>query len=340
MSKRRRSHDGHERCEHKFPKCAEPVAKCCIGPRGATGPRGVPGTQLPNGSNQSDYLFWNHTTQKWDVGNVEVHLGANSGFTSQGQGAVAIGNGAGEKQGPGAVAIGRQAGLTEQAFGAIAIGDSAGQTQGEAAIAIGYNAAVNNQGDFAVAIGFGAGVNQQPPKSIIINANDQALEPATPGFFVNPVREEAQQTGIFENHGMYFNPSSHEILYDPAKSFVIDHPTDPDRYLVHACLEGPESGVYYRGEAELDGKQVQITLPHYVSDLASNFTVQLTQIFAGPEDSFARLAAGRVVGGNFVVYGDPCTFAWHVYGTRQVIDTEPKRDAVEVFGDGPYRYIQ
>jgi hypothetical protein len=139
---------------------------------------------------------------------------------------------------------------------------------------------------------------------------------------------------------MYFNPTSHEILYDPVKSFVIDHPTDPARYLVHACLEGPESGVYYRGEAELVQNQTRIDLPHYVPDLAWNFTVQLTQILNDPENTFARLAAGRVVDGSFVVYGDPCTFAWHVFGTRQVIDTEPKREDVDVFGDGPYRYIK
>ena len=30
----------------------------------------------------------------------------------------------------------------------------------------------------------------------------------------------------------------------PSKSFIIDHPTDPSKYLVHVCLEGPEAGVY------------------------------------------------------------------------------------------------
>jgi len=333
MSKRRRSRDDHECGERKFPKCA---AQCCSGPVGATGPRG-PAGKLPNGQEQSDYLFWNSQTKKWDVGRNEVHLGAFSG-SSQGSGAVAIGIGAGQVQSAGAVAIGQFSGSSEQAETAIAIGSNAGEKQGVAAIAIGQNAGTNNQGEYSVAIGFAAGINNQAPKSIIINANDKALQPTTPGLFVNPVRLE-EQTGDILNHGMYYNPTSHEILYDPVKSFVIDHPTDPARYLVHACLEGPESGVYYRGEAELVNNQVQIDLPHYVPNLASNFTVQLTQIFEGPKDSFARLGAGRVVDGSFAVYGDPCTFAWHVFGTRQVIDTEPNRDDVEVFGDGPYRYI-
>ena len=32
------------------------------------------------------------------------------------------------------------------------------------------------------------------------------------------------------------------------KTFVIQHPTNTNKYLIHACLEGPESGVYYRGK--------------------------------------------------------------------------------------------
>ena len=38
---------------------------------------------------------------------------------------------------------------------------------------------------------------------------------------------------------------------DGAKTFVIDHPDDENKYLVHVCLEGPEAGVYYRGKAEV-----------------------------------------------------------------------------------------
>lgn len=126
------------------------------------------------------------------------------------------------------------------------------------------------------------------------------------------------------------------------KTFVIDHPLDPKRYLVHACLEGPEAGVYYRGEGQLtaDEPEAWIELPSYVPKLAGDFTVQLTQINSNRDDSFARLRAGRVVGGGFAVYGDPCTFAWHVYGTRLPVVTEPLRADVVVRGDGPYTYIQ
>jgi len=50
-----------------------------------------------------------------------------------------------------------------------------------------------------------------------------------------------------------------------------------NKYLSHACLEGPEDGVYYRGEGKIENKSVEISLPDYVDALAHNFTVQLTQ---------------------------------------------------------------
>ena len=34
------------------------------------------------------------------------------------------------------------------------------------------------------------------------------------------------------------------------KSFVIDHPLHEDKYLMHATLEGPEGGIFYRGTAD------------------------------------------------------------------------------------------
>ena len=61
------------------------------------------------------------------------------------------------------------------------------------------------------------------------------------------------------------------------KDFDIPHPTKKGYRLRHVCLEGPESGVYYRGR--LTGKSV-IELPEYWRGLvdAETITVTLTQI--------------------------------------------------------------
>jgi hypothetical protein len=151
--------------------------------------------------------------------------------------------------------------------------------------------------------------------------------------------ESQFQSGLSHPPHLTFNTDTHEITYDYHKTFVIDHPTEPDRYLVHACLEGPEAGVYYRGESKIEDGEAWVDLPPYLYRLANNLTVQLTQINSNRDDEFARLRAGRVTVQGFPVYGDPCEFAWHVYGTRSRIDTEPLRSEVVVKGDGPYRYL-
>lgn len=58
------------------------------------------------------------------------------------------------------------------------------------------------------------------------------------------------------------------------KSFIINHPTKPNKYLVHGSLEGPENGVYVRGYTNSN----IIELPEYWSGLVheDTITVQLT----------------------------------------------------------------
>ena len=127
------------------------------------------------------------------------------------------------------------------------------------------------------------------------------------------------------------------------KTFVIDHPTKPDNYLVHACLEGPEAGVYYRGTAQIcdsfaQGSNcfVEVELPEYVNTLATNFTVQVTPVFNGT----LRMAnATRVKDNKFRIYGDPGPVDWVVYGSRGNIEVEPLKKSTVVNGDGPYKWI-
>lgn len=61
-----------------------------------------------------------------------------------------------------------------------------------------------------------------------------------------------------------------------SKSFVIPHPTQPDKKLRHGSLEGPEHGVYVRGN--LKGNIIE--LPEYWTKLIDpdTITVQLTAI--------------------------------------------------------------
>ena len=120
------------------------------------------------------------------------------------------------------------------------------------------------------------------------------------------------------------------------KSFIIDHPTDNEKYLVHGCLEGPEAGVYYRGTDKItNGESVVVKLPSYVEKLANNFTVHVTPIYNG---KIVACNASRVEKGQFLVYGPNCEFDWVVYASRGAIGVEPYKKDVVVKGDGPYKY--
>jgi hypothetical protein len=128
------------------------------------------------------------------------------------------------------------------------------------------------------------------------------------------------------------------LIYNTTKTFVIEHPIDEEKYLVHACLEGPEAGVYYRGCDKIENNvSVCIDLPEYVSKLATEFTVQITPIYDGK--NVKQYNTSKVEKGQFRVYGENGEFYWFVYGKRQSILVEADKNKTEVKGDGPYKWI-
>ena len=138
---------------------------------------------------------------------------------------------------------------------------------------------------------------------------------------------------------LYYNTTTSEISY-AAKSFIINHPKEEDKYLVHVCLEGPEVGVYYRGKDAVndDEEFTTITLPDYVDALAHNFTVQITPIY-DPRQPQRMYQSTEVANNQFQVYGPPGKFFWLVHGSRGEIEVEPLKKDTVVKGDGPYKYV-
>lgn len=128
------------------------------------------------------------------------------------------------------------------------------------------------------------------------------------------------------------------------KTFVIDHPTDDTRYLVHACLEGPEAGVYYRGEARCDDDcRAEVTLPDYFTALVQpgSVSVQVTAVLENEDSGFGAVAATRVKDGAFIIRSELAgqAVAWRVEAKRVDIEVEPLRKNTLVDGFGPYRYV-
>jgi hypothetical protein len=287
-------------------------------------------------------------------GNLALAIGNSAGQINQSQKAVAIGSQAGQSyQGDSAVAIGSQAGQFNQNINAVAIGYQAGQYNNGSAganaiaiglqagqasqqngIAIGENAGQTGQGVDAVAIGNFAGIINQHNNSIIINASGSNLNSEdTLRCYIAPIRN----AGGSSLNALQYDPGTSEITVS-GKTFVINHPLDDTKYLVHACLEGPEVGVYYRGEGKItNNSSVTILLPDYVDKLATNFTVQLTPIYSGKK--IEQLYSSRVQNNSFTVYGENTSFYWLVHGKRGDINVEPYKVHTEVKGTGPYRWI-
>jgi hypothetical protein len=141
---------------------------------------------------------------------------------------------------------------------------------------------------------------------------------------------------------VFYNSATSTLVYDTAtdstnKTFVVEHPLDENKYLVHGCLEGPEVGVYYRGSGTIgDTLSTVVDLPPYVEKMASDFTVHVT-----PIDGFANLYATRIRNNQFRVHSNsPVDFDYVVYGRRKVLDVEPPRETVQVHGNGPYTWIE
>lgn len=104
------------------------------------------------------------------------------------------------------------------------------------------------------------------------------------------------------------------------KYFRIEHPQKPDAYLIHACLEGPELSVYYRGRAQLTDGRATIQLPTYFEALTrqEGRTVLLTPEGREP----FLLSYEPIIDGTFRVYGtqQDGTFSWEVKAVRADVE--------------------
>jgi hypothetical protein len=271
-----------------------------------------------------------------------ISIGFEAGNQFQGTNSVAIGSQAGQiSQGVFSVAMGTNAGENNQSGGGIAIGYNSGKnSQGTSAVAIGFSAGSLNQGTQSIAIGYEAGQSNQHNNSVIINAGTSVLNSnGSSRLFINPIRNDNART-----QALCYDTTTSEITYSTSgtKTFVINHPNDENKYLVHACLEGSEAGVYYRGNGEIiNNNECQIELPNYTNNLANNWTVNLTLRGNNWNSDAKPLRVSDVIDCKFKVYGENGSkFYWTVYGERENIQVEVDKLEYRLFGDGPYKYLQ
>lgn len=125
------------------------------------------------------------------------------------------------------------------------------------------------------------------------------------------------------------------------KSFIIPHPDDPDRWLIHGCTESPHNGVEYWGTATLDDRgHADIELPGYFESLTARDGRAV--LLTGMGHHIIPPTATYPEHGRFLIHGVPGQqVSWLVKAIRKDVPpvlVEPRRDDVIVQGDGPYRY--
>lgn len=203
--------------------------------------------------------------------------------------------------------------------------------------------AVAGQNDFSgeygtdanAALNVGAGIRGRTGHTVSLRWDGEYL-----AFYVDNGGAQVVLGG-----GTITNVGSH-LTTNGTKTFVIGHPNDPKRYLVHAAPEGPTADVFYRGRARLQDGSAMVRLPGYFDALTipGSATVQVQPIYRG-YDGPTIMEPGDVFEGVFTVTlqeGDPSAeFFYEVTAERKGtrFDVEPLREQVRLHGDGPYRYL-
>jgi hypothetical protein len=148
--------------------------------------------------------------------------------------------------------------------------------------------------------------------------------------------------GVRGSGGWYGVFSQNDMGAAGAKTFIIDHPQDPEnKMLKHFSVESNEVLNLYRGVIQLDANgQATVELPSYFESINKDYSYQLTAI-GTPQQPYIK---EEIQGNTFVVAGVPNTkVSWTVYADRndRYIQQNPSKsiDVVEKTGSRKGKYI-
>lgn len=129
------------------------------------------------------------------------------------------------------------------------------------------------------------------------------------------------------------------------KNFCIQNPIDENKYLIHACLEGPTADVFYRGEVNFNEKQnsLVINLPRYFNKIADENSIF---IFISSVDNFNKYIYKLIYKYNMLQIsrknGDKKEKANYLIICKRKdvnFEVEPNKDMYEIKSVGPYSWI-
>lgn len=135
------------------------------------------------------------------------------------------------------------------------------------------------------------------------------------------------------------------------KNFVIDHPEDADRWLVHACTEGPTAGVEYSGKVEINNYMAIVELPPYFEAATRAENRQIFLQVQLPEDGslypfMPRAICSPIRGGKFMISSDGfdgTIVGWLVKAVRSDVPqfpVTPLKSEWQRVGEAPYTHLE
>ncbi|MCR4392676.1 MAG: hypothetical protein NUV94_07985 [Candidatus Acetothermia bacterium] len=125
---------------------------------------------------------------------------------------------------------------------------------------------------------------------------------------------------------------SRDLRVQGCKFFVQPNPTDPATEIVYAALEGPEAGVFVRGQAQLLAGEAVVELAEHFGLVTSaeGLTVQLTPIGQWLQLYVVELSPARLVVRE--AHGKDGAFYYLIQGVRQGFEGFQVVQPVEVSG--------
>lgn len=173
-------------------------------------------------------------------------------------------------------------------------------------------------GDQAVAISL-TGLNAGRIRTYGPNGNRNTTQTHLLDFPNNGYVSVSDATGNLQA-GMFVNSSNQGIVFGDTKNFRMKHPTEENKEIWYASLEGPEAGAYERGRGTLTNGQATVYFSEHYTLVANpeTFTFNLTPYSATSKglaiveitESYFKVQELFEGTGNY-------DFSWEVTGVRK-----------------------
>lgn len=124
-----------------------------------------------------------------------------------------------------------------------------------------------------------------------------------------------------------------DLYVDGPKNFIMDHPTDDEKDIVYAAVEGPEAGAYCRGTAKLIDGRARIEFDEHFS-LVMNPETMTVQVTPKSAESLGLAVIERDLNGFTVRELHKGTgtyeFDWHATAVRRGFENyQPVREKMK-----------